>query len=115
MIIHIKRAYDAPAKSDGLRVLIDRLWPRGLSKERAHVDLWLPKVAPSTTLRKWFNHEPSRWEEFQRRYRVELDLCPSELENLRTQSQNGPMTLVYSAKNEKYNNAIALQAYLTQT
>jgi len=104
--------YEAPSKEDGYRVLVDRLWPRGLSKEAACLDLWMREVSPSTALRRWFKHEPSRWDEFQRRYAAQLDQHSEEMEKLRAYARNGPVTFVYSAQNQEYNNAVALKAYL---
>ena len=83
MTIQLKRVYEAPSKSDGTRILVDRLWPRGLTKERAHVDLWLKEVAPSTELRKWFAHDPAKWSEFKKRYHAELDANPAAIAELR--------------------------------
>lgn len=112
--IQIKRVYDVPAKADGTRVLVDRLWPRGLSKENARVDLWLRDIAPSHALRKWFNHDPTRWSEFQQRYADELRDQTKSLDQLRKIAQSGALTLLYSAQNQQCNNAIALQAYLNK-
>ena len=110
--IRLKRVYDPPGASDGLRVLVDRIWPRGLSKEKAAVDLWAKEVAPSTELRKWFHHDPDRWEEFQSRYRSELKLRPEALANLRTRCASGPVTLLFAAKDTKRNHALVLRAIL---
>jgi DNA-3-methyladenine glycosylase I len=110
--IRIKRVYEAPSKEDGFRVLVDRLWPRGLSKEAAHLDLWLRELAPSTALRKWFNHDASRWKEFMRRYGAELDQQPAAIDRLRNMAPHGRVTLVFSTSNLAWNNAVALQAYL---
>ena len=112
--IQLKRIYDSPSTGDGFRVLVDRLWPRGLSKEAAQLDLWLREVAPSTALRKWFNHEASRWKDFTHRYAAELDQQPENAEKLRHIAQTGRLTLLFSAQNQKLNNAVALQAYLKQ-
>jgi uncharacterized protein YeaO (DUF488 family) len=112
MHIQLKRAYDAPAASDGFRVLVDRLWPRGVSKEEAHLDLWLKEIAPSTELRKWFGHDPDKWDEFQRRYFHELDEHPDEIAQLQEHLHKGPVTLVYSARDEEHNDAVALKEYL---
>jgi uncharacterized protein YeaO (DUF488 family) len=102
-----KRVYDGASKDDGYRVLVDRLWPRGLTKTRAHVDLWLKEAAPSTTLRKWFGHEPAKWQEFQKRYRVELK--KEALESLRRlEKEHKKITLLYGAKSEERNQAVAL-------
>ena len=110
--IHIKRVFEAPSKEDGYRVLVDRLWPRGLSKEAAYLDLWLREVAPSTALRKWFNHEAYRWKEFTHHYAAELDQQPEAVERLRRIARTDRLTLLFSASNQKWNNAVALKAYL---
>lgn len=110
--IRIKRAYEAPATEDGDRVLVDRIWPRGLRREDAHIDLWLKDVAPSTTLRQWFGHDPARWEEFRHRYRVELAHNREPVEQLRTRSRHGTLTLVYSARDEQHNQAVVLRELL---
>jgi uncharacterized protein YeaO (DUF488 family) len=108
----IKRVYDEPDKDDGTRILIDRLWPRGLSKENARVDLWLKEIAPSTELRKWFAHDPAKWPEFQTRYRAELKHKGEQLAVLKQAIAKGPVTLVYGAKDEHHNDAIVLQELL---
>jgi uncharacterized protein YeaO (DUF488 family) len=108
----LKRIYESPSTEDGFRVLIDRLWPRGLAKESAGLDLWLRDVAPSTTLRKWFNHDASRWQEFTRRYAAELDQQPEAVERLRNMARKGRLTLLFSTSTLEWNNAVALQAYL---
>ena len=110
--IKIKRAYEAATPADGQRILIDRLWPRGVKKTEAAIDLWLKELAPSTDLRKWFGHEPARWDEFRRRYRVEVDGHPEELAELRTLAQKHPVTLIFSAHDELHNNAVALRDFL---
>lgn len=112
MKLHLKRAYDAPERSDGKRILVDRLWPRGLSKEKASVDLWLKEIAPSTELRRWYGHKPERWEEFRRRYFSELDKLPEVVAQLRAELRKGPVTLVYGAKDAEHSNAQALLEYL---
>lgn len=112
MKILIKRIYESPAKSDGFRVLVDRLWPRGISKEKAKLDLWLPDLGPSTTLRQWFNHDPARWEEFRRRYYAELNTKQELVTELKGQAKRGTVTLLYSAKDEEHNQAVALRSYL---
>lgn len=112
MQVQIKRVYEPAAKSDGFRVLVDRLWPRGLSKQDAHVDLWLREVGPSTALRKWFNHDPSRWAEFQRRYHAELKEKTALLATIKKQVKISPVTLLYSAKDEQHNQAVALRNFL---
>ncbi|WP_415287680.1 DUF488 domain-containing protein [Brevundimonas sp. S1H14] len=110
----LKRVYEAPAKTDGTRILVDRLWPRGLSKDKASVDLWLKEIAPSTELRKWFGHDPEKWEEFQRRYRAELKANGDAVSELRAALADGPATLVYGAKDEAHNDAVVLADYLAQ-
>ena len=107
-----KRVYDAPAEGDGKRVLVDRLWPRGLSRSRAAVELWLKEIAPSNALRQWFDHDPERWDEFQRRYWAELKENADALARLRAAIEEGPVTLLYGAKDEAHNNAVALLDYL---
>lgn len=112
MSIHIKRAYDKPARNDGQRVLVDRLWPRGVSKSEARIDLWLKDIAPDSKLRKWFNHDPGRWREFKVRYFRELAAHADALQKLVTKSRAGRVTLVFAAKNEEFNNAVAIKEYL---
>lgn len=112
MKLKIKRAYDAPEKTDGTRILVDRLWPRGLSRNKAAVDLWFKEVAPSTELRQWFGHEPERWPEFRRRYFAELDRQPEIVAELRAAIGKGSATLLYGAKDTGHNNAQALLEYL---
>lgn len=111
MSIFLKRAYELPVKTDGMRVLVDRLWPRGLTKIKAKIDLWLKDVAPSTELRKWFGHDPEKWPEFQKKYCAELkgNLALSELRAL---SRQGDITLVYAAKDELRNEAVVLKRIL---
>lgn len=107
--VAIKRVYETAEKADGFRILIDRLWPRGLSKETARVDLWLKEIAPSTELRKWFGHDPERWKVFQKKYREELKNHIEEMKILREKISVGKVTLVYAAKDEKHNDAVVLQ------
>lgn len=111
-MIKLKRVYENPSPDDGLRVLVDRLWPRGLTKERAAVDLWLKDVAPSTELRKWFDHDPAKWEEFQVRYRKELHEKKDALELLKEKSDDHMVTLVYGARDEEHNEALVLKGIL---
>ena len=111
-VIHTKRIYDSAARSDGRRILIDRLWPRGLSKAAAKVDFWAKSVAPSTELRRWYGHEPAKWQEFRRRYFAELDANPAGVAELRAQLGTGAVTLLYSSKETRLNNASALCEYL---
>ena len=105
MKIRIKRVYEQPDKHDGRRVLVDRLWPRGLTKEKASVDLWLKDIAPSTALRKWFGHDPCRWEEFKKRYLAELKGNSEQIRLLKQELGKGAVTLVYGAKDEEHNEA----------
>ncbi len=111
-VILIKRAYEAPSDDDGVRILVDRLWPRGLGKEKARVDVWMRDIAPSTALRRWYAHDPSKWDEFQRRYGEELDAAPNEVAELRRHTESGTVTFLYSSKETRYNTAVALKAYL---
>ncbi len=111
-MITIKRAYTTPSPDDGLRVLVERLWPRGLSKERAAVDLWLKEIAPSTELRKWFGHDPERWEEFQDRYRQELEEKEEPIQLLKKKEKKGAVTLIYAARDEEHNSALVLKEVL---
>lgn len=110
-MIQIKRAYDEATGEDGQRILVDRIWPRGLSKDKAQFALWLKEVAPSTELRKWFNHEPEKWPEFQRQYKLELqhNAALAQLEHLAKQHN---ITLIYAAKDTEHNNAVVLQQIL---
>lgn len=110
--IRLKRAYARPSSDDGTRVLIDRLWPRGLKKADAKIDDWAKEIAPSTALRKWFGHDPARWQEFRRRYAVEVREQFEELKRLRALARNGPITLVYAAHDELHNDAVALRQFL---
>ena len=114
MTIKLKRAYDKPAEDDGFRVLIDRLWPRGMSKEDAALDHWMKAVAPSNELRRWFGHDPQKWDAFRRRYAAELDAQPEAVAFLVEQSRKSALTLVYAAKDTKHNNAAALRDYLLE-
>lgn len=113
-MIHLKRVYDKPSRKDGMRVLVDRLWPRGLTKARAAVDVWMKGVAPSTELRKWFGHDPSRWKQFQTRYRRELDEKTDALQSLRAMSAERTITLVYGARDEDHNEAVVLKRVLDE-
>lgn len=107
--VRIKRAYEPAAPEDGSRVLVDRLWPRGVSKGKARLDSWLQQVAPGTGLRKWFGHDPRRWIGFRRRYRSELEQRATLLRELRRQARAGPVTLVYAAKDGTHNEAVVLR------
>ncbi|HEX5552268.1 MAG TPA: DUF488 domain-containing protein [Chitinophagaceae bacterium] len=109
MKLMIKRAYDTPAKEDGCRILVDRLWPRGLTKEKAALDLWLKDIAPSTELRKWFGHEPAKWGEFKKRYLQELKANKEAVATLKTQLKKGPVTLLYAARDQEHNEAEVLK------
>ena len=112
MTIKIKRVYEPPDEEDGQRILVDRLWPRGLTKEKAKVDLWLKDIAPSTGLRKWFNHEPAKWSEFKKHYQHELKENKEQLLLLKEAAQKGIVTLVYGAKDEVHNDAVVLKEWL---
>lgn len=107
--VKLKRAYETPSRTDGTRVLIDRLWPRGVKKTDAKIDEWMKDIAPSTALRKWFGHDPDRWPEFQGRYEAEVRQHPEHLERLRTLAREGPLTLVFSAHDEAHNDAVVLR------
>ena len=107
--LKLKRAYEAPASADGRRVLVDRLWPRGLKKEAAALDLWVKDLAPSNELRKWFGHDPERWAEFRRRYAAELRQQSELLEDLRALARRGPVTRIYAARDEEHNEAVVLR------
>jgi uncharacterized protein YeaO (DUF488 family) len=113
MELKIKRVYEKPKKEDGERILVDRLWPRGLTKERASIDLWLKDIAPSTELRKWFGHDPKKWKEFSKRYNKELKKNTKQIEILENQLKKGTVTLVYGAKDEEHNEALVLQGFLS--
>jgi uncharacterized protein YeaO (DUF488 family) len=110
--IHLKRAYEAPAPTDGQRLLVDGLWPRGVSKDELQAEAWLKALAPSTALRKWFGHDPARWDGFRERYSAELEARPEALAQLRAYLERGPVTLVYGARDEEHNNAVALRDYV---
>jgi uncharacterized protein YeaO (DUF488 family) len=112
MTIDLKRAYDPPAKSDGRRILVDRVWPRGIAKDVLQIDAWLKDLAPSTELRKWFGHDPAKWDEFKKRYDRELEQRWEALEELLETARAGHITLVFSAKDTKHNNAVALRENL---
>ena len=111
----IKRIYEKPSDADGFRILVDRLWPRGVSKKDARVDLWLKEIAPGDDLRKWFSHDPGKWDEFRRRYFKELDAATDRegvLGVIAEHARKGTITLLYAAKDEDHNNAVALMEYL---
>jgi len=110
--VKLKRAYDHPAEGDGTRVLVDRLWPRGVKKADAAIDEWIKDIAPSTRLRKWFGHDPARWKEFRSRYAAEVRQHPEQLDRLQVLARQGPITLVFSAHDEVHNDAVALRDFL---
>ncbi len=116
MMLHLKRVYDTPSPRDGTRILVERLWPRGFTKERAKVDVWLKDVAPSPELRTWFGHDLAKWSDFRRRYLAELKQEPARtaLETLRDYLRKGSVTLLYAAHDEAYNSAVVLYRYLQQ-
>ncbi len=113
-MIKIKRIYDPVAENDGVRILVDRLWPRGLSKEKAKVDLWLKEIAPSNELRKWYAHDPKKWAEFRKNYFKDLDNKKELVNQILQKTKAGDVTLLYSSKEEELNNAVALKEYMTR-
>jgi uncharacterized protein YeaO (DUF488 family) len=112
MAVKIKRIYEPYSPDDGYRILIDRLWPRGIKKEDAHIDIWLKEIAPSTALRKWFNHEPEKWEAFRKKYHEELNASTTFKELVSYLRKHKVITLLYAAKEEKLNHAIVLQQFI---
>ena len=112
MELRTKRIYEAPAQADGRRILVDRLWPRGVSKSRARIDVWAKGIAPSHELRRWYQHDPEKWPEFRRRYFAELASSPDSLEAFRRTLGGGTVTLVFGSRETKLNNATALQEFL---
>ena len=108
-MVKIKRIYDPPSKDDGVRILVDRLWPRGISKEAAAIDEWVRDVAPSDELRKWFSHDPAKWQEFRKRYISELKKNPELISKLRALARKGRLTLLFAAKDDAHNNAVVLR------
>lgn len=115
IMISIKRIYEEAGNDDGYRVLIDRLWPRGIAKDKAQLDEWLKDISPSDDLRKWFNHDPKKWEEFKKKYRIELKQQTESLEHLKSiERKEGKISLLYAAKTTDYNNAVVLKAVLEQ-
>jgi uncharacterized protein YeaO (DUF488 family) len=112
--IQVKRIYDAPDSADGTRVLVDRLWPRGVSKQRAKLTLWLKEIAPTPQLRTWFDHDPARWEEFMRRYRAELTANTTAVAHLAELVKRGPVTLLYAAHDAEHNHALVLGAFMRE-
>ena len=113
--VRIKRVYETSAADDGIRVLIDRLWPRGVKKTDADIDQWEKDIAPSTALRKWFGNDPARWQEFRSRYAVEIHNHPRQIKRLCVMTRQGPITLVYSARDEAHNDAVVLRDFLLGT
>jgi uncharacterized protein YeaO (DUF488 family) len=113
MNIKVKRVYEKPDPKDGFRILVDRLWPRGLTKEKAAADLWLKDIAPSTDLRKWFNHDPEKWKEFQKKYQQELKENKEAVSVLKEHLKKGPVTLLYAAKDEVHNEALVLKEFVS--
>jgi uncharacterized protein YeaO (DUF488 family) len=111
-VISLKRVYEKPSKSDGFRILVERLWPRGLSKEKASVDLWMKEVAPSAELRKWYSHDVEKWKEFKKRYTKELKDKKDFLAEIKKHSKKGNVTFVYAAQDEEHNSALVLKEYL---
>ena len=112
MPISLKRAYETPSRSDGCRILVERLWPRGLSKSDARIDLWPKEAAPSTELRRWFNHEPDKWAQFKRRYFKELRAREESLQPIFKRVREGPVTFVFASRESRFNNAVALKEYV---
>ena len=112
MEIKIKRAYEKPSNADGYRILVDRLWPRGISKEKAKVDIWPKELSPSTELRHWYGHDPKKWPEFKSRYFAELENNPELINELLEYVRKGVVTFVYSSKEQRLNNAVALKEYV---
>ncbi len=110
--IRLKRAYEPPTEEDGTRILVERLWPRGVSKEQVAIDLWLKEIGPSTELRKWYGHDLDKWEEFRKRYWAELDQKADLLNDLRQKLKAGPVTFVFAAKDEQHNSAVILKESL---
>ncbi|MCC7129283.1 MAG: hypothetical protein B6D39_06235 [Anaerolineae bacterium UTCFX2] len=113
-MINVKRVYEAYSADDGARYLVERLWPRGMKKEDLIMNAWVKEVAPSNELRRWFNHDPAKWGEFQRRYRAELDANPEAWKPLLDASKKGKVTLLYSARDTVHNNALTLKSYLEE-
>ena len=111
-MIHIKRVRDPAARSDGRRFLVERLWPRGVKKEALKMDGWIKEAAPSTELRKWFNHDPAKWAEFRKRYQAELHKNPAALEPILSAAAKGDVTLLFSSRDAEHNNVVALKTYL---
>lgn len=115
MKIKIKRVYEPASDDDGMRILVDRIWPRGITKSRANLDSWMPDIAPSSDLRRWFNHDPEKWTQFTRRYANQLRDNKAAVQALREKVARGPITLLYAAKDEQHNNAAALKQFLVSS
>jgi len=111
-MIRIKRIYDSPGEEEGFRILVDRLWPRGLSKEKAKIGLWMKEIAPSDILRKWYAHDPQKWDEFKRKYFEELESKKELINEITQKVSDGNVTLLFSSKEERLNNAVALKEYI---
>ena len=114
MKIKIKRVYEAPAKDDGMRILVDRLWPRGLTKQKAAIDLWLKEIAPTAELRKWFAHDPKKWTEFRKKYLQELKENKEQISIIKDHLKQGAVTLVYGARDQEHNEANVLEELLNR-
>jgi uncharacterized protein YeaO (DUF488 family) len=114
-MINLKRAYEKPSKDDGERILVERLWPRGLTKLQAKIDLWLKDVAPTTELRRWFGHDPKKWDEFRKRYQKELKNKDEPIKLLKRKAKKGTITLIYAARDEEHNGALVLKRFLQQS
>jgi uncharacterized protein YeaO (DUF488 family) len=114
MKIKLKRAYEKPEKTDGTRILVDRLWPRGLTKRKASIDLWLKEIAPSTELRKWFGHDPKKWRSFRGRYQRELKRHPDQLKLIKNKAKEETITLIYGARDQEHNEAVVLKRFLQE-
>jgi uncharacterized protein YeaO (DUF488 family) len=115
MMIKLKRVYEKPEKADGIRILVDRLWPRGLTKAKAKLDLWSKEIAASTELRKWFGHDPKKWRSFRARYQSELKRHPDELKLIKDKASEGTVTLLYGARDQEHNEAIVLKQLLDRS
>ncbi|MCC7420058.1 MAG: DUF488 domain-containing protein [Planctomycetaceae bacterium] len=112
--IRLKRVYEEASPDDGFRILVERLWPRGIKKEKARIDLWMKEIAPSTELRQWFQHDVEKWDEFCKRYREELKENGDAAEQLKTRLKDGPVTFVFASKDEEHNSAVVLKAFLEE-
>jgi uncharacterized protein YeaO (DUF488 family) len=115
MNIRLKRGYEKSNKADGTRILVDRLWPRGLTKEKAKIDVWLKEIAPSTELRKWFDHDPKKWRSFRARYETELKHHPDQLDLIKKKAKEGAITLIYGARDQEHNEAVVLKQFLDRS